>query len=54
MASIYRDTGYTLSHLVEDIRIGRIALPAHAFLPDLEDGLARFGETVIRHFAKPS
>ena len=27
MASIYRDTGYTLSHLVEDIRIGRIALP---------------------------
>jgi probable F420-dependent oxidoreductase len=32
--------------------VGRIALPAHAFLPDLEDGLARFGETVIRQFAK--
>jgi len=27
MPALYRDTGYSLSHLVEDIRMGRIALP---------------------------
>lgn len=27
MATLYRDTGYTLSHLIEDIKVGRIALP---------------------------
>lgn len=26
-ASLYRDTGYSLNHLVEDIRVGRIGLP---------------------------
>jgi probable F420-dependent oxidoreductase len=31
--------------------IDRIILPVHAFLPDLEVGLSRFGETVIRQFA---
>ncbi|MBS0220899.1 MAG: LLM class flavin-dependent oxidoreductase [Proteobacteria bacterium] len=31
--------------------IDRIVLPVHAFLPDLEASLDRFGETVIRHFA---
>ena len=31
--------------------IGRIALPLGAFLPDLEAGLARFGETIIKPFA---
>lgn len=31
--------------------IGRIALPVGAFLPDLEESLPRFGETVIRRFA---
>ena len=31
--------------------VRRIALPASAFLPDLEDGLGRFGESVIRQFA---
>lgn len=31
--------------------IGRIVLPVGAFMPDLEDSLARFGETVIRPFA---
>lgn len=25
--ALYRDTGYTLNHLVEDIRVGRIGLP---------------------------
>ncbi len=25
--TLYRDTGYTLNHLVEDIRVGRIGLP---------------------------
>jgi len=28
--------------------IGRIVLPIHAFMPNLEESLARFGETVIR------
>ncbi len=28
--------------------IGRVVLPVTAFLPDLEEGLARFGERVIR------
>ncbi|MFI5002811.1 MAG: LLM class F420-dependent oxidoreductase [Reyranellales bacterium] len=28
--------------------IGRIVLPVHAFMPNLEESLARFGETVIR------
>jgi probable F420-dependent oxidoreductase len=32
--------------------IGRIVLPVGAFMPDLEDSLPRFGETVIRQFAK--
>jgi probable F420-dependent oxidoreductase len=32
--------------------IGRIVLPVGAFMPDLEDSLPRFGETVIRHFSK--
>ncbi len=27
MATLYRDTGYTLTHLIEDIKHGRIALP---------------------------
>ena len=31
--------------------IGRIVLPVSAFLPDLEESLPRFGETVIRAFA---
>lgn len=31
--------------------IGRIVLPVGAFLPDLEEGLARFGEKVIRSFS---
>ncbi len=31
--------------------IGRVALPISAFMPDLEDSLPRFGETVIRQFA---
>jgi probable F420-dependent oxidoreductase len=31
--------------------IGRIVLPVGAFMPDLETGLARFGETVIRPFS---
>ncbi len=30
--------------------VGRIILPVWRFLPDLEDGLGRFGETVIRPF----
>lgn len=30
--------------------IGRIVLPVAAFMPDLEDSLARFGEAVIRPF----
>ena len=28
--------------------VGRIVLPVWRYLPDLEDGLGRFGETVIR------
>ena len=32
--------------------IGRIALPLGAFMPDLEDSLPRFGERVIRQFAR--
>jgi alkanesulfonate monooxygenase SsuD/methylene tetrahydromethanopterin reductase-like flavin-dependent oxidoreductase (luciferase family) len=31
--------------------IGRIVLPVWRYLPDLEEGLGRFGETVIRQFA---
>ncbi len=31
--------------------IGRIVLPVHAFTPNLEESLARFGETVIRPFS---
>ncbi|MCF8532625.1 MAG: LLM class F420-dependent oxidoreductase [Reyranella sp.] len=31
--------------------IGRIVLPSSAFMPNLEESLARFGETVIRPFA---
>jgi probable F420-dependent oxidoreductase len=31
--------------------IGRIVLPIYAFMPDLEESLARFGETVIRPFS---
>ncbi|GGG17572.1 hypothetical protein GCM10010964_02230 [Caldovatus sediminis] len=31
--------------------IGRVVLPVTAFLPDLEESLPRFGETVIRAFA---
>jgi probable F420-dependent oxidoreductase len=31
--------------------VGRIILPVWRYLPDLEDGLGRFGETVIRNFA---
>lgn len=27
MPTLYRDTGYTLNHLIDDIRMGRIALP---------------------------
>jgi hypothetical protein len=27
MSTLYRDTGYSLNHLIEDIRVGRIALP---------------------------
>src|SRR5882724_6816710 len=27
MPTLYRDTGYSLQHLIEDIKIGRIALP---------------------------
>jgi len=27
LAALYRDTGYTLNHLVEDVRVGRIGLP---------------------------
>jgi probable F420-dependent oxidoreductase len=30
--------------------VGRIILPVWRYLPDLEDGLGRFGETVIRQF----
>jgi len=30
--------------------VGRIILPVWRYLPDLEDGLGRFGETVIRAF----
>jgi len=30
--------------------VSRIILPVWRYLPDLEDGLARFGETVIRQF----
>jgi len=30
--------------------VGRIVLPVHAFTPNLEESLARFGETVIRPF----
>jgi len=30
--------------------VGRIVLPVWRFLPDLEEGLGRFGETVIREF----
>ena len=32
--------------------IGRIVLPVGAFMPDLEESLSRFGETVIRPFAQ--
>ena len=28
--------------------VGRIVLPVWRYLPDLEDGLGRFGETIIR------
>jgi len=31
--------------------VGRLVLPVWRFLPDLEGGLGRFGETVIRQFA---
>ena len=31
--------------------VGRIVLPVHAFTPNLEESLARFGETVIRPFS---
>jgi probable F420-dependent oxidoreductase len=31
--------------------VGRIILPVWRYLPDLEDGLGRFGETVIRPFS---
>ena len=31
--------------------IDRVILPVHAFLPELEASLSRFGETVIRQFA---
>lgn len=34
--------------------VGRIILPVWRYLPDLEDGLGRFGETVIRLFGTPS
>ena len=27
MPTLYRDTGYSLIHLIEDIRVGRLALP---------------------------
>src|ERR1700759_4867776 len=27
MSTLYRDTGYSLNHLIEDIKVGRIALP---------------------------
>jgi hypothetical protein len=27
LATLYRDTGYSLSHLIDDIKVGRIALP---------------------------
>ena len=27
MATLYRDTGYSLTHLIEDIKHGNIALP---------------------------
>ena len=27
MATLYRDTGYTLSHLIDAISVGHIALP---------------------------
>src|SRR5262249_48964617 len=30
--------------------VSRIILPVWRYLPDLEDGLGRFGETVIRQF----
>ena len=30
--------------------IGRIVLPSSAFMPNLEESLARFGEKVIRPF----
>ena len=32
--------------------VGRVVLPIGAFMPDLEDSLPRFGETVIRAFAR--
>lgn len=32
--------------------VGRVALPISAFMPDLEDSLPRFGETVIRQYAR--
>jgi probable F420-dependent oxidoreductase len=31
--------------------IGRVVLPVNRFMPDLEDSLPRFGDTVIRAFA---
>jgi hypothetical protein len=31
--------------------VSRIILPVWRFQPDLEDGLSRFGETVIRPFS---
>jgi alkanesulfonate monooxygenase SsuD/methylene tetrahydromethanopterin reductase-like flavin-dependent oxidoreductase (luciferase family) len=31
--------------------VGRVVLPVNAFLPDLEESLPRFGDTVIRTFA---
>jgi hypothetical protein len=32
--------------------IGRIILPVWRFLPDLEDGLGRFAESVIKPFGR--
>jgi len=34
--------------------IGRVVLPLPAFMPNLEESLAKFGETVIRPFATPA
>ena len=34
--------------------VGRIILPVSRYLPDLEDGLGRFGETVIRAMKRDS